>query len=284
MDEWRQKFTPSDVSNISGTVKPKDILLELRTMNNNYIEFFAFMMGEIAKLKTDANATNEKIDDLQTSMEAKHEEYDLRFSHIETQLKVLEAKDVEKEEKLIELECRSRKLNLIIPGLEEKHLNRATRQGDRQNRQEETYSEIYEKVMGFLVNKVGILTARSMMFRNIHRLGKRSENQTRPRNVIVAFIHQPDVDTILTAVRELKSKEISIRTDLPKQYNDIRNALLFIRKKYRELPTGSVKCKLSYIKFKPTLFKLINGSEVKVEIAKDDDGKYHEVLNIDPDA
>jgi DNA repair ATPase RecN len=274
MEDWRKRFTQSDVSNVNKS-NVKDVLLELRNMNNNYIEFFAFMMDEFTKLKTDGTAVNQKITDLETSMDKKHEQYDLKFSTIESQLKVLQEKDEEREEKLLEMECRQRKLNLIIPKLEEKELTRQTRQ-NRQN--EETYTEIHAKVVDYLENQLGIVNARSMLFRNIHRLGKRNPAHTRPRNVIVAFIHQPDVDTILQAARDLRNPNISIKTDLPKQYNEIRNALLAIRADYRDLPGDrKVRCKLTYIKFKPTLFKLIGEQEIKVEIARGEDGKYHEV-------
>lgn len=278
MEELKKKLIASDVSNISSTTKPKDVLQELRTMNNNYVEFFSLMMKEFDKLKENGTVHNTKIDDLKTLMETKHNLYDQKMATMEVELQVLKDKDEEREEKLIEMECRSRKLNLIIPKLPEKPYVRPTRQ-NRQN--EESYSEIHAKVVDFLENKMGILHARSMIFRNIHRLGKRDPNHTRPRNVIVAFIHQPDVDTVLQAARDLRDPHIQIRTDLPQKYNEIRNALLKIRADYRDLPGDQkIKCKLAYIKFKPVLFKLINDLEIKVVIEKGSDGKYKEVVTV----
>ena len=52
MEELLKQLKPSDVSNISSSPKPKDIMLELRTMNNNYVNFFKLMMGEFEKLRT----------------------------------------------------------------------------------------------------------------------------------------------------------------------------------------------------------------------------------------
>jgi hypothetical protein len=121
------------------------------------------------------------------------------------------------------------------------------------------------------------------MFRNIHRLGKRDASKKTPRNVIVAFIHQPDVDNILNAVKELSDPQVNVRTDLPKKYNDIRNALLAIRKEYKKPENGNVKCKLTYVKFKPVLFKHVDGVDTKVEITKDAQGEYHEILDVDED-
>ena len=275
MDQWEQKLVKSDVDNISNKPAAKDILVELRNMNNNYVEFFTFMMGEFKKLTNGETEREQKLEDLKTQMEEKHSTYDERFTSMENRLKVLEANDKEREEKLLELECRSRKLNLIFPNLEEKPLGRLRNRNPRQD--EESFDEVHGKVVKFLTEKMGILNAHQMLFRNIHRLGKRNPTATNPRNVIAAFIHQPDVDYILQKARELKDNSIQIRTDLPKQYNDIRNSLLKIRGKYRDQATP-IKCKLTYIKFKPTLFKLIGNTDVKVELETGPDGEYREKL------
>ena len=278
MEELLKQLKPSDVSNISSSPKPKDIMLELRTMNNNYVNFFKLMMGEFEKLRT---TDKEVITELRNVMENKHHEYDEKFHKLEEQVKELQKKDEEKEEKLLEMESRQRKLNIIISKIPEKpYHQRETRGNPRVN--DETYSEIHEKVVKYFEDKLGILGARQMIFRNIHRLGKRDPKAKKARLVIVAFVCQPDVDVVLQAARDANDRDIQIRTDLPKKYNDIRNALLKIRADYRDLPgEQSIKCKLTYIKFKPTLFKLVNNREVKVEIELGDDGKYKEVVYVD---
>ena len=275
MDQWEEKLVKSDVSNISNKPAARDILVELRNMNNNYVEFFTFMMGEFKKLTNGETEREQKLEDLKTKMEEKHETYDTQFASMENRLKVLEENDRVREEKLVELECRSRKLNLIFPKLEEKPLGRLR----NQRQDEESYDEVHGKVVRFLTEKMGILNAHQMLFRNIHRLGKRNPTHKSPRNVIAAFVHQPDVDYILQRAREMKDNSIHIRTDLPKKYNDIRNALLKIRSEYRNRPTP-IKCKLTYIKFKPTLFKLIGGTDVQVELETGPDGEYREKLPV----
>ena len=277
MEELLKQLVPSDISTISNNPKPKEILLEIRTMNNNYVNFFKLMMGEFERLRT---ADKEVITELKNEVEKKHKEYDEKFTKLEEQVEELKKKDEEKEEKLLEMESRQRKLNLIISKIPEKPYQRETRGNPRVN--DETYSEIHEKVVKYFEEKLGILGARAMIFRNIHRLGKRDPKAKKARLVIVAFVCQPDVDTVLQAAREANDRDIQIRTDLPKKYNDIRNALLKIRADYRDLPgEQSIKCKLTYIKFKPTLFKLVNNREVKVEIELGEDGKYKEVMYVD---
>ena len=128
-------------------------------------------------------------------------------------------------------------------------------------------------------DKLGIMGAGGMLFRNIHRLGQRNPAHRKPRNVIVAFIQQPDVDRVLQAAREMKDPEVSLRTDLPGEYNEMRNAFLKIRADYRDLATNPIRCKLAYKKFKPVLYKPVQGGDdVEVKIEKGADGKYHEVI------
>lgn len=302
MDAWNDKFVLSDTKNIKGDIKSKDVLLELRTMNNLNIEFYKFMMGEFTNLRENGDA--QKIADLENKMNQKHLEFEDKLESVKAVVVKLQQKEeeqdakitklLEKEEeqddKVLELECRSRKLNLIIPNLAEKLLPRQTR-GGQHKFVEETYAEIQAKVVDFLSNKLGILGAGEMLFRNIHRLGKRNPTHKRPRATIVAFLHQPDVDLVLSAAKEKKDPAITVRTDLPKSYNEIRNALLKIRKDYRDATSNlpdeeKIKCRLTYIKFKPTLFKKVgeNGDETLVEIERGGDGEYKEVLVVtDPD-
>ena len=276
--EWRDKLpATSDTSNVSATTKACHVLTELRNMNNNYVEFFKSLMGGIEKLQSDGAATQKTVEQIQKTVNEKHGELDLKIASFEARLKILEQRDQERGEKLLEMECRQRKRNLIIPNLPEKP--RQTRNQNRQNN-EETYAEIHGKVVKFLEDKLGILHAKDMLFRNIHRIGQRNPAHTRPRNVIVAFIQQPDVDAVLQAARELRNPNVTVRTDLPKVYNDLRNGLLAIRKNYRERPEGQkVHCKLVYIKFKPTLFKRIGEEDVLVEVELGADNKYHEVVD-----
>ena len=122
-----------------------------------------------------------------------------------------------------------------------------------------------------------------MHLRNLHRLGKRDyKPNSKPRNVIVAFTHQPDVDGILQLAKDKQDPRVQIRTDLPKVYNDIRNALLLIRRNYKRLEPP-VQCKLTYKKFKPVMYKKVDGLEYEVQITKDNDGNYYEVLDVDTD-
>ena len=117
-----------------------------------------------------------------------------------------------------------------------------------------------------------------MLFRNVHRLGKYDPRKS--RNVIVAFIQQNDVDRVLLAAKDVQNPDVSIRTDLPSEYNEIRNALLKIRKQYKERDVDPIKCKLAYKKFCPVLYKPVAGGEdVQVKIERDVDGSFHEVLD-----
>ena len=252
-----------------------DVLEEVRGMNKMNIAFFEAMLLEITKLREES-VTTKRVDEIETTLQDFKQETENKLSDYETRLLALEEDNVQlkKEnerlsEKSLEFECRSRKLNLILGKIEEKPGLNSTESND----------ELHGKVINMFTNKLGITGADWLLFRNIHRLGKHSARQTKPRNVIVAFIQQPDVDNILQAARETRNNEVSIRTDLPAEYNDMRNALLKIRSEYRDLPEHPIRCRLAYRKFKPVLYRVVpGGDDVEVLIEKGPDGKYHEVI------
>ena len=255
--------------------KVSTILNELREMNANNVSFYEALLLEINELKTLGQTNASQLSRLEESLESHKTATDEKLAEFEARLNTVDSDNVTLKkdngilkEKVLELECRSRKRNLIIGNLAEKPGVNSR----------ESYDEVHAKVVNLFSEKLGILGADKMLFRNIHRLGTRSALHTRPRNVIVAFLLQPDVDKVLQACRDMKDPSISIRTDLPGEYNEIRNALLKIRGQYRDLPTP-VKCKLAYKKFRPVLYKSIpGGDDVEVQIVKGPDGKYHELL------
>ena len=114
---------PTDPTPAKATAK--DVLAEVREMNKNNIEFYEALLGEISKLKTDCDV--ERVVMLENSLEEHKSETDDKFSGYENRLIVLETENnnLKKEnerlsEKSLELECRSRKLNLIIGNIAEK--------------------------------------------------------------------------------------------------------------------------------------------------------------------
>lgn len=249
-----------------------DVLIELRKMNKNNVEFYGALMVEFKLLKTSREADHAKIVKLETDALQHKTAVDEQLSGFETRLVALETDQavLKKEnqclkEKTLELECRSRKRNLIFKVDEVRGANNS-----------ESYEQLYDKIMYIMEHKLGIIGARNMLFRNIHRLGK--YDPRRPRNVIVAFLHQPDVDKVLLAAKDIQSPDVSIRTDLPREYNEMRNALLKIRREYRDRDVDPIRCKLTYIKFCPVLFKPVpGGDDVQVKLERGADGKFREV-------
>ena len=300
MDAVLQRIKSRVPTNVTTRSTAGDVLTELRTMNNNNIEFFEALALELNEIKKTSGLDQARIKQLEDDMNVHKGEVETKLQNFQTQLNQIQAdlNAVKQEnidlrsdnvtllrdnkvlledtrvlkEKTLELECRSRKRNLIISKIpEERGLN-----------SRETYDQVVTKVVQLFRDKLGINDAGNMLFRNVHRLGKKMEHFTRPRNIIVAFLKQEDVERVLQAAREMRDTSVSIRTDLPKDYNEIRNALLTIRAQYRDREVNPIKCKLSYIKFKPVLFKPVQGQDdVEVQIEKDADGKYHEIVTDD---
>lgn len=292
MDALLEKIESEQPTVLPARSSATDVLSELRKMNKNNIDFYHALLEEIKDLKTDRAADQTRLTKLETDalnhkseVDEKLKGHEQRFVSQDAlinslqrenteqgaKIKLLENDMTEQKEKTLELECRSRKRNLIFGKVtEERGIN-----------SKESYEQVHAKVINILENKLGIIGARNMLFRNIHRLGRREEHHTRPRNVIVAFLCQTDVDKVLQAAREVKSPDVSIRTDLPRELNEMRNALLGIKKEYRDRDQNPVRCKLAYIKFRPVLFRPVpGGDDQEVIIERGQDGKFHEINHV----
>ena len=88
------------------------------------------------------------------------------------------------------------------------------------------------------------------------------------------------MDKVLQAARDVKDPTVNIRTDLPSQLNELRNALLKIRGEYRDRPVNPLKCKLAYKKSRPVLYKPVQGGpDVEVKVVKNgENGDYVELI------
>ena len=59
-------------------------------------------------------------------------------------------------------------------------------------------------------------------FQRIHRIGKRSSSDGKPRQIIARFLRYPDRVMIMSNARKLKGKRSEISADLPKEIMERR--------------------------------------------------------------
>ena len=85
-----------------------------------------------------------------------------------------------------------------------------------------TEEDTKEVLVDFLKTELGIEMADEIEFQRIHRIGKRSLSDEKPRQIIARFLRYPDRDMIMSNARKLKGKSFGISADFPKEIMERR--------------------------------------------------------------
>ena len=122
------------------------------------------------------------------------------------------------EMRVIDLETRSRRNNLIFHNIPESP--------------DETDIECEQTLVSFLVNNMGMRdTVKEVRFERVHRLGRRrpgvppNGQPWRPRPIIAGFCFYKQKQSILTNSKMLKGTDFSINQDYPAEIRSARSAL-----------------------------------------------------------
>ncbi|XP_065672183.1 uncharacterized protein LOC136090007 [Hydra vulgaris] len=120
------------------------------------------------------------------------------------------------QDKLAELEDRSRRNNLRFDGFDE--------------REEETWKDSESKVKEFLKEKLGIKN--NIAIERAHRTGKKHESGKRKRTIVVKFLNYKDREIVLNEYkkRKLWNEKIYINEDYS-NYTIEKRQLLFTKAK-----------------------------------------------------
>ena len=111
----------------------------------------------------------------------------------------------ETDERIVDLQYRSMKMNLIFENLE----------GENRN------EDIYHKLRCFLANELDI--HKEIQFGNIHRFGRFNRGRSRP--VIARFLYQEDLDLVLERAPALRGSQFRIYRQYPVEMSDRRRDL-----------------------------------------------------------
>ena len=188
-----------DNSNVSNM----DILCEIRNLKKDFANALAL---EVKKIREEFNEELKKTKN----------EVQLLVHGLESQVNFLT-------EKVIHLEAHGRRLNVIINNVEE-------------SKNENTESVIREIITKTL--EIPAVDVNHISFRDVHRLPlSKKTNQDasnariQQRPIIVAFTQQADRNMVMQKAHLFRNTNYSIKTDLPKQWDDKRNELLQLRRR-----------------------------------------------------
>ena len=110
----------------------------------------------------------------------------------------------------------------------------------------------FATIRWFFVNKLKIPQERVnyIAMRDCHRLGKRTPGKTRP--MVVAFLMQPDRDSVLLQAKELRGTNLSLQPHLSKKQLEVKKALLAKRSLLKERDER-ILAFIAYRMYKPIL-------------------------------
>ena len=139
-------------------------------------------------------------------------------SDLEKMIKKMEKSENEQKERLLDLQCRQMRDNLIFYNIRD----------ERQESDEECVNKLYN----FLEDDLKITNARMIKTDRVHRLGRYSPVKTRP--IIVKFCFYQDREMIRKAAKTLEGTQYSISQQFPKEINSRRKALVPTLKSLKE--------------------------------------------------
>ena len=146
------------------------------------------------------------------------------------EIQALKESNAALKEKILEVQCRSMKYNLIFSGIKEEE------------------GEDCEQVLRDFIRKE--LRVKSKMdFKNVHRIGPKpkptqrgqrrdhgagARDNDRPRSIIAKFIYHSDIVTLKKSARNLKGKDYWINEQFPAEVEEKRKKLYPIAKEARK--------------------------------------------------
>ena len=157
-----------DVDNLGSNLKVKDVLIELRTMRNSFIDCIHNIYSELEDIKASANGHEQKLNKLENEIIPKVDK------NIDTSVTAMD-------NKLVSLQAHGRRLNIIINGIPE-------------SKNEDTEAEV-KKILVETI-KLPVQTVSNILVRDCHRLPKGKNSIHKP--IICAFIQQKHRNEVLS--------------------------------------------------------------------------------------
>ena len=247
-------------------LKLSDVLIEQRKNHNALIDALCSMNNEIVRIR-DSELTERheaKLKDIQEKVIPEIKSQIVRSRSI-LEAKILERISAIEKENLLG-ESHRRRLHLIANGIPVQPMPQG---------QSEPTEAIVRR---FLVDRLHLPQefVDSIIFRDLHRLPK-SNRHDGPPPVIIAFCLMSQRNMVLANAKELKGTNISLKSDLPKQLNGLRNQMLQERKR---LASTGLKVRVVERSYLPVLqqFNVTTNKWVNLMIF-DKKQPLHEALN-----
>ena len=151
-----------------------------------------------------------------------------RLTHIEFKQSQIHSNQTKNDERLIDLQCRSMRQNLIFTGICEPELTRGQ------------YENVENTLKRFLITEMQIDI--DIKFDRVHRLGRSSYHQPYPRPIIARFESFKDREYVRAAApKSLVGKRYGVREQFPPEIEQKRKLLYPIAKRARQNRMNTVR-------------------------------------------
>ena len=165
----------------------------------------------LSELKTaieDSTATSKEALQIAKQLSTENKVLRTELDQVKLRNAQLNSDMVKMQDRIISLESHSRRDNLIFQGVDES-----------------TPEDVYKKILSIFTDKLKLENAENIRIVRVHRLGKKRENTSRPRPIIVKFHWYGDRMNVVKARRNLKGSRIYINEDFPKEIQERRKIL-----------------------------------------------------------
>ena len=129
---------------------------------------------------------------------------------IDKMLKKMQNMEEEQKEKLLDLQCREMRDNLIFYGIDET--------------KDESDKDCVDKILNIVEKDLKVPFAKQMPIHRAHRMGRYQHNKTRPIVAKIAFY--PNREEIRKAAKNLEGTQYSIGQQFPKEIQERRRQLV----------------------------------------------------------
>ena len=173
--------------------------------------------ADVSTMSTKVFGMEKQLTDLETSRNFDTKTLDSiqgKQNDIDKMLKKMQKVEEEQKEKLLDLQCREMRDNLIFYGIDEE--------------KDETDKNCVEKVLDLVDTKLKVPFAKQIPIHRAHRMGRFQRNKTRP--IIAKFAYYPNREDIRKAAKNLDGTQYSIGQQFPKEIQDRRRQLVPILK------------------------------------------------------
>ena len=202
---------------------------------------FEITMQQIKKVNNEINELKTSIEHTDEVLQERMEKIKEKYDHINSKVNEIYEYQMDPqylEEKLIELEDRSRRCNLRRDGVEEG--------------KDETWDQCEEKVLDIFTNQLGI--EKNVQIERAHRTGKkgskRSHEKTRKSRTIVLKLNSyKDKIEILKESKKLKGTNIYINEDFSAATMNYRKEL------WKEVQELRQQGKIAYLNYRSIIVK-----------------------------